>query len=460
MTRPTGKRMGNLMLGVLLPVVMTLHRIDPRPNMWVTWANETGQQAFCLSLASATRPFRTCLVGVPSFSAAAFSGFATGDCKKSISTATCSATLINSLNVTLPWNPQELDLLGAMRIGNSSKNWTQTCLVFGGGPGFGGSRERITPRNWTNISPMDEHYQNLSAFCGIDGPTKKPLGAYGSENRPFQGPYNIGPPRALPPGVFLICGDRAWQGIPGNAYGGPCYLGKLTLLAPDTNWWKSVTSVKIATRRKRAVTGLSPDCDDRVSLLSPTERVFLSLFVPGAAAGDALKQIGRLACWAEKQANVTTQVIESLLEDQKGLRHAILQDRAAIDFLLLAQGHGCEEFDGMCCMNLSDHSESIHKQLRWLKEHTGRIRQNHGFLDEWLTNLFGNLPQWLTGLLAEGLRILLILIIIGLCLCVVLSCVKKALLKVAGQVWIARKQEGEILEEWLGFGGGNIVCWK
>ncbi|KFQ22716.1 hypothetical protein N332_07154, partial [Mesitornis unicolor] len=46
---------------------------------------------------------------------------------------------------------------------------------------------------------------------------------------------------------------------------------------------------------------------------------------------------------------------------------------AAIDFLLLAQGHGCEDFDGMCCMNLSDHSESIHKKIQWLKEHVNKI---------------------------------------------------------------------------------------
>ncbi|KAK4810683.1 hypothetical protein QYF61_007483 [Mycteria americana] len=49
----------------------------------------------------------------------------------------------------------------------------------------------------------------------------------------------------------------------------------------------------------------------------------------------------------------------------------------------------------MCCMNLSDHSESIHKQLRWLKEHANKIRQNQGFFDEWLTSLFGSLPSWL-----------------------------------------------------------------
>ncbi|KGL75286.1 hypothetical protein N309_14497, partial [Tinamus guttatus] len=34
----------------------------------------------------------------------------------------------------------------------------------------------------------------------------------------------------------------------------------------------------------------------------------------------------------------------------------------AIDFLLLAQGHGCEDFNGLCCMNLSGHSKSIHRE--------------------------------------------------------------------------------------------------
>ncbi|KFR15711.1 hypothetical protein N306_04298, partial [Opisthocomus hoazin] len=36
---------------------------------------------------------------------------------------------------------------------------------------------------------------------------------------------------------------------------------------------------------------------------------------------------------------------------------------AIIDFLLLAQGDGCEEFESMCCINLSDHLESIHCSL-------------------------------------------------------------------------------------------------
>ncbi|KFO73037.1 hypothetical protein N303_02826, partial [Cuculus canorus] len=36
---------------------------------------------------------------------------------------------------------------------------------------------------------------------------------------------------------------------------------------------------------------------------------------------------------------------------------------AAIYFLLLVHAHGCEDFEGMRCMNLSDHSKSIHQSI-------------------------------------------------------------------------------------------------
>ncbi|KFP82382.1 hypothetical protein N310_13307, partial [Acanthisitta chloris] len=42
---------------------------------------------------------------------------------------------------------------------------------------------------------------------------------------------------------------------------------------------------------------------------------------------------------------------------------------AAIDFLLLAQGHGCEELEGMCCMDLKNQSESIHRKIQTLTQH-------------------------------------------------------------------------------------------
>ncbi|KFV60761.1 hypothetical protein N341_12642, partial [Tyto alba] len=48
----------------------------------------------------------------------------------------------------------------------------------------------------------------------------------------------------------------------------------------------------------------------------------------------------------------------------------------AIDFLLLAQGHGCDEFEEMCCMNLSDHSESIFKSIQQLKNGVKRLTES------------------------------------------------------------------------------------
>ncbi|KFO59231.1 hypothetical protein N302_09929, partial [Corvus brachyrhynchos] len=41
---------------------------------------------------------------------------------------------------------------------------------------------------------------------------------------------------------------------------------------------------------------------------------------------------------------------------------------ATIDFLLLAYGHGCKEFQGLCCLNLTSHSKSIHSQIEEIRE--------------------------------------------------------------------------------------------
>ena len=43
--------------------------------------------------------------------------------------------------------------------------------------------------------------------------------------------------------------------------------------------------------------------------------------------------------------------------------------------MLLAQGHGCKDFDGMCHMNLKDHSESIHKTISNLEWVTEQLQQ-------------------------------------------------------------------------------------
>ncbi|KFP58574.1 hypothetical protein N322_02220, partial [Cariama cristata] len=60
---------------------------------------------------------------------------------------------------------------------------------------------------------------------------------------------------------------------------------------------------------------------------------------------------------------------------------------AAIDFLLLAQGQGCQDFEGLCCMNLSDHSVSIHHHLRQLKDNPQKTTESTSTLSDWLRSL-------------------------------------------------------------------------
>jgi len=55
-------------------------------------------------------------------------------------------------------------------------------------------------------------------------------------------------------------------------------------------------------------------------------------------------------------------------------------------FLLLAHGYGCEDFDGMCCVNLGGHSQSIHKPLADLQKNPNAIQVESGLTD-WLKPL-------------------------------------------------------------------------
>ena len=129
--------------------------------------------------------------------------------------------------------------------------------------------------------------------------------------------------KALPPGVFLICGDRAWQGIPRRAVGGPCYLGRLTILSPNLSEWLKISNSNVGGRHKRSIRHLTEDCGDEVRLWGATARIFASIIAPIGTA-QALKEIERLACWSVKQANVTSQLLTELLMGVDGIRHAVL----------------------------------------------------------------------------------------------------------------------------------------
>lgn len=67
-------------------------------------------------------------------------------------------------------------------------------------------------------------------------------------------------------------------------------------------------------------------------------------------------EISHIACSMAKALNATSQAIHAMGQVLGQVREAVLENRAAIDCLLLKHNEGCENFKGLCCFNLSDNS--------------------------------------------------------------------------------------------------------
>ena len=130
--------------------------------------------------------------------------------------------------------------------------------------------------------------------------------------------------------------------IPSHIIGGPCSLGRFTLL---------IQSIKMITEMrhggKRFVHQYESERKEDFEPWAFGKRLSASVLLPQLASAVALNQLDRLGCWLSKQTNATSLALSGLLADVKDVRHATLQNRAAIDFLLLIHGYGCEEFNGM-----------------------------------------------------------------------------------------------------------------
>lgn len=153
------------------------------------------------------------------------------------------------------------------------------------------------------------------------------------------------------------------------------------MYTPRMSRIKNITHLR---RGKRSIRHFDKNCKDNVKLMGLEGHISWSLFVPGGMAASNARNLAPLAFWGEKQFKLTSEMISDLVTDADSVRHATLQNRAAIDFLLLAHGRGCEEFEGMCCMNLSSHSVSIHKKLRQLEDNMNKITTENNPLGDWL----------------------------------------------------------------------------
>jgi len=383
----------------------------PKVNVWVTLANLTGQDILCLAAASPNNPFSTCLVGLPLNDWPIPRAFQSIFPSKSVSRNVTDCWDIWTPGLPLATlEPQEIELLGSVKM--------DFCVKFN----YTGKNQS---KAW-DVSPAHPIFKNDTVWCNYTATNLSK-----STNAPL----------LLPPGIFFICGDRAWPGIPSHIKGGPCSLGRLSVLTPNTSM---ILQHRLSHRTKCGVHAYTPECDNNIEFWSFSQRFAASLLLPGAASGKALATVDKLGCWLAKQTNATSSALSNLLLDVDSVRHATLQNRAAIDFLLLAQGHGCEDFEGMCCMNLSDHSESIHGNIQKLKNGVSKLCQDNSW--DWLDKLFEGwgLSGWLRSLVKTAVYALAVFIFLLLLLPCLLQCLQKLITRSVKRILIVQQEEGDV----------------
>lgn len=158
----------------------------------------------------------------------------------------------------------------------------------------------------------------------------------------------------------------------------------------------------------------------------------------------ALKALNNLGCWLAKQTNATSSALTGLLTVVDSVRRDTLQNRSAIDFLLLAHGHGCEDFVGLCCMNLSDNSLSIHANIQALRDSVTKLRVVDD--SDCLGHILGGqgLTGWLKHLAKTGIYILAILLLMMICLPCVLQCIQRLIDKSTKEILLVEKKGGHV----------------
>ncbi|KAM3677666.1 uncharacterized protein VK521_018043 [Ammospiza maritima maritima] len=401
---------------------------QPKVNVWRTLAQALGQDHICLDAASAEDPMSSCLVGIP---------FSPGEFPSAFQSA-LSPILARSLTILpsfdssnawrdgvvkldpLPSEPTELHLLGSA---NSS-----ICFQFEYTFSSIEKGSEVVQQNKAEY----QAYQWCKAILKISGPTTT-----------GRTPY------ALPRGAFLICGDRAWAGIPSGLIGGPCTLGKLTLFTPNmtqiVNWKKTNITAELA-RSKRDLKDLPEDCDDEITHWSHSKTVAFTILLPWVSVAKSLGELGRLECWVVKQANLTSAAIYDLLTDEEITRKATLQNRAAIDFLLLLHHHQCEEFEGLCCMNLSSRAENVRHTILKMKDQVHQMEQE---TSDWLRDIFKGwgLGSWASSVLESVMKVVLVLFLLLICFSLVRGLVQRLVNKITApsvnQVVAGESAEGD-----------------
>lgn len=215
---------------------------------------------------------------------------------------------------------------------------------------------------------------------------------------------------SAPVGMYWVCGNLAYPYLPID-YNGRCGLAYVVPAMRVSHKLPEEPNPKRVRRGASDIFGTHHQ--------SPLRNI-LGPLLPFYGVMSALDQISDLSHAIETIANETGRALQLMSSELASVRLLALQNRAALDFLLAAQGGTCAIIGSECCTFVPDYNATINDIIKQLYKTGQSVQQNNTSLFDWLTPTFGSL----THRFVESVIILVVVIVF---LSIFVSCAKKFL---------------------------------
>lgn len=183
-------------------------------------------------------------------------------------------------------------------------------------------------------------------------------------------------------GVYWICGTNAYTQLP-RGWSGTCALGHLV---PAMRIVSNLPD-KIRYQRSTDLFGTHHQS---------TWKRALSALIPTYGVMSALDQIADLSREVELLANNTALGFSKISEELTAVRITALQNRAALDYILSAQGGTCKIIGIECCSYIPNNNEDLKSVISNIHNISHVLHEvstaRSGFFD-WLTGYLGDLGK-------------------------------------------------------------------
>ncbi|XP_075943394.1 endogenous retrovirus group PABLB member 1 Env polyprotein-like [Anarhichas minor] len=216
-----------------------------------------------------------------------------------------------------------------------------------------------------------------------------------------------------PVGMYWVCGNLAYPYLPVD-YKGRCGLA---YVIPAMRVAHSLPQKAV----KRVQRGLS---DVFGTHHQSNFKNALGPILPFYGVMSALDQIADLSHSIEVIANETGKALMLLSTELSSVRLLALQNRAALDFLLAAQGGTCAVIGSECCTFVPDYNATIADVINHLHDTAKTVHQDSSSLFDWLKTAFGSMGH-------RAVEVLIILVVFIVLIALFISCVKKFIFNIS-----------------------------